>query len=177
MGQFRFKLLDADGATVKEWEQDNSVTFNGLDDMLNVNFIGSSQERWQIGLIAGPIDAEQLTLEDTMLSSNWSEMTYYVGLRPAWVPGPPVAGYVADPTSTLTEPPFVPVVTVSNPQPVTFSLTAEGQLAGAFVLSGSPAEPGSPAGILFSTALFETPVSFTAGQTIQVTYQVSCFPY
>jgi hypothetical protein len=177
MGKFFFELMNADGSLAKEWSCKNSVTIPGVADMLNTTLIAGpyTQKPWQVGLIAGPINVTALQLTDTIIAKNWLEAIGYYGLRPAWIPGPPVAGMIPNPGSPLNPPPLVPAVTLLNQNPASFLMSDNGQLGGAFILSGSPADPGSPAGVLFSTAIFEAPVSFVAGQILDVTYEVMVF--
>ena len=53
-GHYEFKLLDPDGKLIREWELDNLVVYQGLNDLLNVYLnSGSQKTQWYVGLFQG----------------------------------------------------------------------------------------------------------------------------
>lgn len=158
-GVFHVQCLDKDGNLKWETQFPNLVVNEGLKDMNNKYFKGSSYTAaWYMGLITGPGSGTSFSASDTLAShSGWTEFTNYSGgVRPAITFGTPTE---ADP-SVITN------------TPTSFSISSSGgTVAGAFVCSAT----SGTSGILFSAADFESPGDrvVVSGDTLNVTYTFS----
>lgn len=158
-GVFHVECLDKDGNLKWEAEFPNLVVNEGLKDMNNRYFKGSSYTAaWYMGLITGPGASNSYAAGDTLAShAGWTEFTNYSGgVRPAITFGTPTT---ADP-SVITN------------TPTSFSISSTGgTVAGAFVCSATSGTSGT----LFSEANFESPGDriVVSGDTLNVTYTLS----
>lgn len=158
-GVFKVQCLDKDGNLKWEAEFPNLVVNEGLKDMNNRYFKGSSYTAaWYMGLITGPGASNVFDANDTLAShAGWTEFTNYSGgVRPQVTFGTPS---LADP-SVITN------------TPTAFSISSSGGVvAGAFLCSATSGTSGT----LFSEANFESPGDRTvvSGDTLNVTYTFS----
>jgi len=153
-GKFIVTCRDADGNV--RWEDGfpNLVVTTGKNDLLNKYFLGSG---YTAGFFVGLKGVGTIAAGDTMLShAGWSEITGYSnGTRPAFSPASSTAG-----SST------------NSASPATFNITASNTVAGCFITTDSTR--GGTAGILFSAADFASSRAVLSGDTLTVTYTVSC---
>lgn len=159
-GVYKIECYDAQGNLKWEESTHNLVVNEGLQDMNNKYFKGSSYTAaWYLGLITGPGSGTTIAAADTLAShSGWTEFTNYSGNRKAVTFGTPTT---ADPS-----------VVDNSGSPSSFSITSSGGVvAGAFLCSVAT----GTSGVLFSASDFQSPGDRTvvSGDTLTVTYTFS----
>ena len=159
-GVYKIECHDAQGNLKWEESTHNLVVNEGLQDMNNKYFKGSSYTAaWYLGLITGPGSGTTIAAADTLAShSGWTEFTDYSGNRKAVTFGTPTT---ADPS-----------VVDNSASPSSFSITSSGGVvAGAFLCSVAT----GTSGVLFSASDFQSPGDRTvvSGDTLTVTYTFS----
>jgi hypothetical protein len=160
-GVFHFKCYDKDGNLKWEDQVHNLVVNEGLKDMNDKYFSGTTYTAtWYLGLInASP--APTYSANDTAAThAGWAETSdYSQATRPQVTFA---AATTADPS-----------VISNSGSPSTFSITGTVTVAGAFLISEST--KGGTSGVLFSAANFQAPGSRSVvnGDTLTVTYQFS----
>lgn len=155
-GVFRFKCYDKDGNLKWEDSTHNLVVNEGLKDLNDKYFSGSSYTAtWYLGLVnASP--SPSYAAGDTLAShAGWAETTDYSGDRKAVTFG---AATLADPS-----------VIDNTGSPSQFSMTGTVTVAGAFLSSVAT----GTSGILFSVSNFEAPGNrdVVNGDTLSVSYE------
>jgi hypothetical protein len=125
-----------------------------LDTMFN-NQTQITNTAWSMGLIDNA-GFTAIAVTDIMAThAGWVEnVAYSGGTRPAW-------GQGASSAQTTT-----------NASPATFNITATGTLQGIFVVSNNTLS--GVTGILWTEALFSSPIPVTNGDQIKCSYSVSC---
>ena len=156
-GVFHVQCLDKDGNLKWEDSMHNLVVNEGLAEMNNKFFAGSSYTAaLHLGLIEGPGAGNTYAAADTLASHvGWVEFDNYSGARKLVTFG----------TATTAD----PSVISTSVAPSAFSITSTGGVvAGAFLTT---VDSGT-SGILFSEANFESPGDRTvvSGDTLNVTY-------
>ena len=156
-GQFHVLCYGEDGSLKWEEKNHNLVMNAGLQYMAGTALAGSTQIlSWYVGLVTGPGASVTYAAANTMASHSWVEFTgYSQATRPAAV---------------------FPAATTANPSVVTnaasvatFTITAGGIIAGAFLTSES-AKSGTT-GTLFSGSNFASgDRTVLSGDTVFVTY-------
>ena len=136
----------------------NDIVNVGKNDILGVYFHGDTQTvsaNWVIGLINNA-GYTGVVAGDTMSShSGWSEFTSYSQAnRVAWGPG-------ASSSQSIT-----------NTTPAQFDITATATVQGVFIVNNNT--KGGTTGTLWATALFSSPVPVNSGDTLKITYTLSC---
>jgi hypothetical protein len=159
-GVYTVQCLDKDGNLKWEEKTHNLVVNEGLKDMNDKYFTGSTYTAaWYIGLITGPSGTTTFNANDTLAShGGWTEFTEYSGSRKA----------ITFATATLAD----PSVKTNSASPATFNITGVGGVvAGAFLASVS----SGTSGVLFSESDFQAPGDRTvaSGDTLNVTYTFS----
>lgn len=160
-GVFHFKCFDKDGNLKWEDQVHNLVVNEGLKDMNDKYFSGTTYTAtWYLGLInASP--APSYSANDTAAThAGWAETSAYSqATRPQVTFG---AATTADPS-----------VISNSGSPSTFSINGTVTVAGAFLISENT--KGGASGVLFSAANFQSPGSrsVVSGDTLTVTYQFS----
>lgn len=159
-GVFHFQCFDKDGNLKWEEVTHNTVVNEGLQDMNNKYFKGSSYTAaFYLGLIVGPGSATVYDATDTLAShAGWTEYTDYSGARKAVVFGSPTNAN--------------PSVISNIARAASFSISGSGgTIAGGFVCTVS----SGTSGILFSEADFQSPGDrvVVSGDTLNVTYAFS----
>lgn len=159
-GVYTVQCFDKDGNLKWEDKSHNLVVNEGLKDMNDKYFSGSSYTAaWYVGLITGPSSGTAFAAGDTLAShAGWTEFSDYSGARKAAVFA---AATLADPS-----------VITNSASPASFSITgAGGVVAGAFLAS---VDSGT-SGILFSESDFQSPGDRTvvSGDTLNITYTFS----
>lgn len=159
-GVYKIECHDAQGNLKWEESTHNLVVNQGLQDMNNKYFKGSSYTAaWYLGLITGPGSGTTIAAADTLAShAGWTEFTNYSGNRKAVTFGTPTT---ADPS-----------VVDNSASPSSFSITSSGGVvAGAFLCSVASGTSGT----LFSASDFQSPGDRTvvSGDTLTVTYTFS----
>lgn len=152
-GRFKVEHFDAAGVKIGDYELQNGVVNQGKNSVLDIMFHGSTQiTTWYIGLM----DNSGYTAEaaaDTLAShAGWNEFTSYTGDRKEWTEG-------AASSQSIT-----------NGTTVDFAITGSGTLKGLFLCSVASGTSGT----LWATAAFSSTVSVANGDTLKVTYTVSC---
>jgi hypothetical protein len=159
-GVFTIQCFGQDGNLKWEEKNPNLVVNEGLEDMNNKYFTGSTYTAaWYLGLITGPGSGTTIAAADTLAShTGWTEYTDYTGNRKS----------VTFAAASLADPSVID----NSASPSAFVITAPGgTVAGAFLAS---VDTGS-AGILFSASDFQSPGdrAVVAGDTLSVTYTFS----
>jgi hypothetical protein len=153
-GKFIVTCRDAEGNI--RWEDGfpNLVVTTGKNDLLNKYFLGSA---YTAAFFVGLKGVGTIAAGDTMAShAGWTDITGYSnGTRPAFSPASSTAG-----SST------------NSASPATFNINASNTIAGCFITTSSTV--GGTAGILFSAADFASSRAVLSGDTLTVTYTVSC---
>lgn len=153
-GHYEFKLV-RDGRVIDEWDIDNLVVNQGLNDILNVYFnSGSQKTSWYLGLFQG-----NYAPVATDTAANWAAnatecSSYSAGVRPLWSPAAPSGQSITNSAS-----------------PATFTFTADTTLYGAALVSNNVI--GGVGGTLWSEATFASPKAVSTGDQLLVTYTLS----
>ena len=155
-GVFHIKCHDKDGNLKWEESNHNLVVNEGLKDLNDKYFSGSSYTAtWYLGLVnASP--APSYAAGDTLAShSGWVETTDYSGDRKAVTFG----------AATLADPSIID----NDAAPSQFSMTGTVTVGGAFLASVAT----GTSGILFSVSNFQAPGNrdVVNGDTLSVTYE------
>ena len=154
-GKFIVTCRDAEGNI--RWEDGfpNLVVTTGKNDLLNKYFLNSGT--YNAAFFVGLKGTGTIAAGDTMLShAGWSEITGYSnGSRPTFSPASSTAG-----SST------------NSASPATFTISASNTVAGCFITTNSAV--GGTGGTLFSAADFASSRAVLSGDTLTVTYTVSC---
>lgn len=152
-GFFKVVCHAADGSV--RWEDDlsNLVVTVGKNDLLNQYFRGSSYNAtFFVGLKA----AGSISAADTMSSKSWTEITAYSNAtRPAFTAAVPSAGSTSNSAS-----------------PAVFNINGTATVGGCFITTNSTV--GGTTGTLFSATDFAVARSVLSGDTLTVTYTISC---
>ena len=120
-GVYHVECLDKDGNVKWSASMHNLVVSEGLQDMNNKYFKGSSYTAaFYLGLITGPASATSYAAADTLAShAGWTEFSSYSGSRKAVTFGTPTSA--------------TPSVIDSTGSPSSFAITGTGTVAGAFI--------------------------------------------
>jgi len=157
-GVFVFKCYDKDGNLKWEDKAHNLVVNEGLQDMNQKYFDGTTYSAaWYLGLVNNS-PSPTYAAGDTLAShATWTETTDYSGNRKAVTFG----------TATTADPSVID----NSGSPAQFSMTGTVTVAGAFLAS---VDTGT-SGILFSVSTFQSPGarSVVSGDTLNVTYEFS----
>jgi hypothetical protein len=153
-GRFMVTCRDAEGNI--RWEDGfpNLVVTTGKNDLLNKYFLGSA---YTAAFYVGLKGAGTALAADTMAShASWSEITGYSNAtRPAFTAASSTAG-----SST------------NSASPAVFNINASNTIAGCFITTNNTV--GGTTGTLFSDADFASSRAVLSGDTLTVTYTVSC---
>jgi hypothetical protein len=154
-GKFMVTCRDSEGRI--RWEDGfpNLVVTTGKNDLLNKYFLGSS---YTAAFFVGLKGTGTIAAGDTMAShAGWTEIIAYSnGSRPAFSPASSTAG-----SST------------NSASPAVFNINGSATVAGCLITTSSVQSPGT-AGTLFSAADFASSRAVISGDTLTVTYTVSC---
>jgi len=158
-GQFHFRQI-REGEVIDEWDADNIVTDEGLDDVLDVYLSGGTQiTSWYVLLkdnTGDPLDGAE-----TYATPVFSEIaTYSEGTRPAWTDGG-VSSQSVDNSGSAAS----------------FSINGTTTVDSAGLVGGGTAastkEDTAGGGKLFCCANFASEKSLSSGDTLEVTYTVT----
>jgi hypothetical protein len=136
----------------------NGITNIGRDTILNTMFNSltqTAQSSWCIGIIDNA-SFTALAGTDTMAShAGWIENSAYSEAnRVQWGPG-----------SSSGQ-------TVTNATAATFDITGTATLQGVFLTSNNTIS--GTTGLLWTTALFASPIPVTNGDQIKISYSIAC---
>jgi hypothetical protein len=155
-GTFKVVCRAADGSI--RWEDDfnNLVVTVGKNDLLNQYFRGSA---YNAVFFVGLKTAGSISAADTMSSKSWTEITDYSNAtRPAFTAAVPSGGS-----------------TDNSASPAVFNINGTATVGGCFIVTGTGANTkGGTTGTLFSAADFAVARSVLSGDTLTVTYSISC---
>ena len=152
-GVFNVICRAADGSV--RWEDDlaNLVVTVGKNDLFDQYFRGSS---YNAAFFVGLKTAGSISAADTMSSKSWTEITVYSNAtRPAYTAGVAVAGS-----------------TDNTASPAVFNINGTATVGGCFITTNNT--KGGTTGILFSATDFAVARSVLSGDTLTVTYTISC---
>jgi hypothetical protein len=152
-GVFKVICHAADGSV--RWEDDlsNLVVTVGKNDLLNQYFRGSA---YNATFFVGLKTAGSISAADTMASKSWTEITAYSNAtRPAFTAAVPSAGS-----------------TDNSASPASFSINGTATVGGCFITTNNT--KGGTTGTLFSATDFASSRSVLSGDTLTVTYTISC---
>jgi hypothetical protein len=152
-GTFKVVCRAADGSI--RWEEDfnNLVVTVGKNDLLDKYFGGVS---YTAAFFVGLKTAGSISAADTMASKSWTEITAYSNAtRPAYVEGAASAGSANN-----------------NASPAVFNINGTATVGGCFITTNNT--KGGTTGILFSATDFAVARSVLSGDTLTVTYSISC---
>ena len=154
-GKFIVTCHDAEGNI--RWEDGfpNLVVTTGKNDLLNKYFLNTGT--YNAAFFVGLKGAGTIAAGDTMAShAGWSEITGYSNAtRPAFSPASSTAGSSTNSASAAV-----------------FNINASNTVAGCFITTNSTV--GGTTGTLFSAADFASSRAVLSGDTLTVTYTVSC---
>jgi len=153
-GVFKAICFAPDGSVRWEDEISNLVVTVGKNDLLNKYFTGSAYTAaFYVGLKGTGTPAAT----DTMAShATWAEIsTYSNATRPAFTAAAASGGS-----------------TNNTASPAVFNINGTATVAGLFITTGSV--PGGTTGTLFSATDFASSRSVLNGDTLNVTYTISC---
>ena len=152
-GVFKVICRAADGSI--RWEDDlsNLVVTVGKNDLLNQYFRGSA---YTAAFFVGLKTAGSISAADTMASKSWTEITAYSNAtRPAFTAAVPSGGS-----------------TDNSASPAVFNINGTATVGGCFITTNNT--KGGTAGTLFSATDFAVARSVLSGDTLTVTYTISC---
>lgn len=153
-GFFTVVCRDSDGGV--KWEEafPNLVVTVGKNDLLDKYFAGST---YTAAFFMGLKGTGTALAADTMAShGSWTEITAYSNAtRPAFTVGTASAGSTSNTAS-----------------PDVFNINGTATVAGCFITTNNT--KGGTTGILFSAADFASARSVISGDTLTVTYTISC---
>jgi len=152
-GAFKVVCHAADGSV--RWEDDlsNLVVTVGKNDLLNQYFRGSS---YNAAFFVGLKTAGSISAADTMSSKSWTEITAYSNAtRPAFTAAVPSGGS-----------------TDNSASPAVFNINGTATVGGCFITTNNT--QGGTTGTLFSATDFAVARSVLSGDTLTVTYTISC---
>ena len=154
VGKFIVICRDSEGSILWEDGFPNLVVTTGKNDLLNKYFLGSS---YTAAFYVGLKGTGTIAAGDTMAShAGWSEITGYSNAtRPAFSPASSTAGSSTNSASAAV-----------------FNINASNSVAGCFITTNSTV--GGTTGTLFSAADFASSRTLQSGDTLTVTYTVSC---
>ncbi len=150
-GTWNFKCYDSNNNLKWEEQGDNLVTTEGLNNILDVMFGGSTQDTtWFIGLK----NAGTVAAGDTLAShAGWTENSNYTGNRKAYTIVSAAAGAITNTASKAS-----------------FSINADTQtIAGGFLAS---VDTGT-SGVLFNAKDFSSAKSPDSGDTLEVILSIT----
>jgi len=156
----RYKIICRDSNGIIKWEDEfpNVVTDTGKQGLFNIYFRGTAAigSTWYLGLKNTGTPAST----DTMAShGTWTENTSYSNsTRPTWTS----AAASGSGTVTIT----------NSASAAVFNINGTTTIYGCFLTSDSTKSGTS--GTLFSAADFATSRSVLSGDTLTVTYSISC---
>ena len=153
-GAFTIVCRAADGSVRWEDAFPNTVVTGGKNDLLNKYFLGSS---YTAAFYVGLKGSGTINAADTMSShAGWAEITTYSnGTRPAFSAAAASAGSTSNSAS-----------------PAVFNINGSATVAGCFITTNNTV--GGTTGVLFSAADFALARSVLSGDTLSVTYTISC---
>ena len=152
-GVFKVICRAADGSV--RWEEDlsNLVVTVGKNDLFNQYFRASG---YTAAFFVGLKTAGSISAADTMSSKSWTELTIYSNAtRPAYTAGVAVAGS-----------------TDNTASPAVFNINGTATVGGCFITTNNT--KGGTTGTLFSATDFAVARSVLSGDTLTVTYTISC---
>lgn len=152
-GVFKIVCYASDGSISWEEESPNLVVNQGKNDLLNQYFRGSV---YTGSFFVGLKGAGTVAAADTITSKAWSEVTPYSNAtRPAYTT-------VAPTTQTIS----------NSASPAIYNINATSSVSGCFIITNST--KGGTTGTLFSAVDFAVSRNVLSGDTLTVTYNVSC---
>ena len=152
-GVFKIVCHASDGSIRWEDESPNLVVNAGKNDLLNQYFRGST---YTATFFVGLKGAGTVAAADTIASKAWTEVTPYSNAtRPTYTT-------VAPTTQTIS----------NSASPAVYNINATSAVSGCFIITNST--KGGTTGTLFSAVDFATVRNVSSGDTLTVTYNVSC---
>jgi hypothetical protein len=153
-GVFKVVCRAPDGSVRWEIDFPNLVVTVGKNDLLDKYFRGSA---YTAAFFVGLKAAGTIAAGDTMAShAGWTEITAYSNAtRPAFTAAVPSAGSTSNSAS-----------------PAVFNINGTATVAGCFITTNST--KGGTTGILFSATDFAVARNVLSGDTLTVTYTISC---
>jgi hypothetical protein len=152
-GAFKIVCHASDGSVRWEAESPNLVVTVGKNDLLNQYFRGSA---YTAGFFVGLKTAGSILATDTMASKTWTEIVAYSNAtRPAYTAAVASAGS-----------------TNNSASPAVFNINGTATVGGCFITTNNT--KGGTTGTLFSVADFAASRSVLSGDTLTVTYSISC---
>lgn len=149
------ELFGPDGKLKARRVTRNTVVNEGKNSILNVYFLAATPlPNWFMGLIDNSSFSVIAAADTLAAHAGWIEFTAYsAGTRPAWVPA----------TSTAQS--------LTNTTPISFAITGSATLKGGLIASNST--KGGTTGVLWSAAIFGTPLVVNNGDTFRNTYTLA----
>lgn len=159
-GHYDFKLLGPEDESghrelIREWELDNLVVNQGLNDILSTYFnSGSQKTQWYLGIFQGNYAPALTDTASTWAAAATECSSYNSATRPVWTPAAPASQQITNSAS-----------------PVTFTFNANVTLYGIALVSNNVI--GGTGGTLFSEATFAASQAVTSGSQLLVTYTIT----
>lgn len=153
-GTFTLHCRDRRGRHRWTLDLPNGVTTEGVNTILGVGFGAVAAITPYVGLIAESGYTGVSASDTHATHSGWNEWTLYSGNRPAWVPQASAGGGMG----TLV--------------PITWTMTAGGQLRGAFIASQAAKTTG-PGAIIYCTAVAAAALTVALADVITCTYTLT----
>ena len=143
------------GKLIDEWEDENLVVYEGLNDLLNTYFNNGSQiGSWYLGIFQGNYTPVNTDTASTIASNSTECSSYTNATRPSWQNAAPSGQAITN-----------------SGTPATFTFNASQTIYGAFLVSSSTI--GGSGGKLFSAAQFGTAKSVVSTDQLMLTYAFS----
>ena len=150
-GTFLGQLV-RDGRVIDEWEDDNLVTNEGLDHILDVVFHGGTQTgTWYMGVFEGNYTPVATVTAATITAASTECTAYDESTRQAYVEAAPSSQSITNSASKAT-----------------FTFNASKTIYGAFLASASAKSATS--GVLLAAARFGTSKAVAAADQLLLTY-------
>jgi hypothetical protein len=153
-GVWKFELLDKDGKLKDAWEEENIITNEGLNDVLNEALSAAGNARsWYVGLFEG---AHTPASGDTYATPGFTEVTTYdETTREAWTDAGASAQQITNSASKAV-----------------FTMNATKTITGAFLASVSTKGDTAGGGVLMASSRFSASRAVVATDVLNVTYTI-----
>jgi hypothetical protein len=140
---------------IDEFEVENLVVNEGLNDLLNVYFnSGTQKPSWYMGLFEGNYTPVATDTAAGIASAATESSAYASATRPAWTPASPASQSITNAASRAS-----------------FVFNATKTIYGAFLISNNT--KGGTAGVLFSASRFASAKNVASADELLLTYAFS----
>lgn len=153
-GRYIAKIV-RDGVTIDEFEVDNKIVDEGVNNLLNAALRNSgAQAAWYMGVYKGAYTPIATTTAATVAAAAQEAIGYSGGARRPWTAAAAANRQISNSTA-----------------PAVFTFTEAATINGAFVVSSS--QLNGTGGVLLSIAAFGTSKPVSVGDQLTLTYTLT----